>query len=209
MTNFPGQPQNVAITVGVDEETGAALDVSVSNPIPVTGTVSVAGAAASLGQKAMAESSPVVIASDQAVFPVGVTSTVKGTSAATNITSTPNGVNHQGLDVVEQFAPTYEDNSAGRALVEQRNGYANINSATTTVVKGAPGFLHLISINKAVASATITIYDNTSAAGTIIGVITMPAVLLASQAMIRLDVSFATGLTLVTVGAQDLTVSFR
>jgi len=196
---FSGQAQNVALV----DITGS--DVTAANPLPV----SVAGAAASLGQKTMVESSPVVIASDQTVFPIGLTSTVKGASAAANITSTPNGVNHQGLDVVEQLAPTYEDNSASRALVEQRNSYTNINSATTTVVKAGPGFLHLIMVNKAVASATITMYDNTSAAGTIIGVITMPATLLASQQTLRYDISFLTGLTLVTVGAQDLTCAFR
>lgn len=111
--------------------------------------------------------------------------------------------------VDEQFAPVYEDNTAGRALVEQRNTYLNITTATTTVVKSGSGFLHLIMINKAVASDVITIYDNTAASGTKIGTITMPATLLASQILLRFDVSFSTGLTIVTAQASDSTVSYR
>lgn len=134
---------------------------------------------------------------------------VKGATTAAIVTSTANGADHQGLDVVEQLKPVYEDNSAGRALVEQRNSFANITSATTTTVKSGAGFLHLIQINAAVALATVTIFDNTAGSGTKIGTITMPATLLASQVILRYDVSFATGLTIVTTGAQDITVSFR
>jgi hypothetical protein len=111
--------------------------------------------------------------------------------------------------VDEQFAPVYEDNTAGRALVEQRNTYLNITTATTTVVKSGSGFLHLIMINSAIASGTITIYDNTSAAGTKIATITMPTVLLANQVLLRYDVVFSTGLTIVTTGLEDISVSYR
>jgi hypothetical protein len=111
--------------------------------------------------------------------------------------------------VNEQFAPVYEDNTAGRALVEQRNSYTNITTATTTTIKSGSGFLHLIMVNTAAASATITIYDNTSAAGTKISTITMPAALLASQANFRYDITFNTGLTIVTTGVQDILISWR
>jgi hypothetical protein len=132
------------------------------------------------GQRVMSNSLPVVIASDQTLIPVR-----------------------------EQYAPVAEDNAAGRFLVEQRNSYTNITTATTTVVKSGAGFLHLIMVNSAAASATITLYDNTAASGTKIATITMPGVLLANQANFRYDVSFNTGLTIVTTGTEDISVSWR
>lgn len=164
---------------------------------------------AALGQTTMANSLPVVIASNQSTFPVTVTAGAKGATAAATVTSTANGADHQGLDSVEQYAAVAEDNLAGRILTEQRNTYTNISTATTTVVKSGAGFLHMIMVNKAVASDVITIYDNTSAAGTKIATVTMPAVLLSSQVNLRFDVTFSTGLTIVTAQASDSTVSWR
>lgn len=162
-----------------------------------------------LGSQTKAASVAVTLSTNEPALPVINTGGAKGATAAATVTSTANGADHQGLDSVEQYAPVYEDNASGRALVEQRNSYTNITSATTTTVKSGAGFLHLIMINAAVASATITIYDNTSAAGTKIATITMPATLLSSQIVLRFDVSFSTGLTIVTTGAEDLTVSWR
>lgn len=97
--------------------------------------------------------------------------------------------------------------------VEQRFSFANIVLAapTTTVVKSGAGFLHGITINKSLANGVITIYDNTAGSGTLIGAITKPAVLLSDTLQTAIyDVSFATGLTIVTSGAaQDITVSYR
>ncbi len=162
-----------------------------------------------LGSQTKAASVAVTLSTNEPSVPVINTGGAKGATSAATVTSTANGADHQGLDSVEQFAPVYEDNVSGRALVEQRNSYTNITTATTTTVKSGAGFLHLIMINAAVALATITLYDNTSAAGTKIGTITMPATLLASQATLRFDVSFNTGLTIVTTGAEDLTISWR
>ncbi len=87
--------------------------------------------------------------------------------------------------------------------------YLNITTATTTVVKATAGKLVAILVNKAVASGTITIYDNTSAAGTKIGTITSPGTLLHSQMVFPyFGADFSTGLTLVTVEAQDITVVY-
>lgn len=133
----------------------------------------------------------------------------KGGSGSAPVTSTAQGSDHQGLDVVEQFAPRYEDNTAQRALVEQRNSYANITTATTTTVKSGAGFLHRIQINKSVASATITIYDSLTATGTKIGTLTFGASLLTDFPTAELDVAFSIGLTIVTSGATDITVSYR
>lgn len=88
--------------------------------------------------------------------------------------------------------------------------FSNITTATTTTVKSGAGILHGITINTPVASATITLYDKTTATGTKIATITLPSTI-TSESPFRLmyDVSFATGLTIVTSGATDLTVSYR
>lgn len=112
--------------------------------------------------------------------------------------------------VIEQQAPGYEDGTANRALVEQRNAFVNITTATTTVVKSGPGFLHMLVINTPVASATITIYDNTAASGTKIATITIPSTVTGeAPSSIEYDVAFSTGLTIVTSGATDITVAYR
>lgn len=103
-----------------------------------------------------------------------------------------------------------EDLAVDRLKVENRFAYLNITTATTTVVRSGPGLLHAIIVNKAVASATVTIYDNTAASGTKIGTITFPATITgADQHPMTYNVSFANGLTIVTSGATDLTVSYR
>lgn len=103
-----------------------------------------------------------------------------------------------------------EDTTAGVIKVEQRFSYTPITTAATTVVKASAGFFHGIVINKAVATGVITIYDNTSAAGTKIGTITFGASLLSDPPIVApYNVSFATGLTIVTSAATDLTVAYR
>jgi len=87
--------------------------------------------------------------------------------------------------------------------------HAHIAGAATTVVKSGAGRLHRIIYNKAVALSVVTIYDNTAASGTVIAIITMPAALLASQWSVEYDVPFATGLTIVTSAADDITVVYR
>lgn len=83
-------------------------------------------------------------------------------------------------------------------------GYVNIASATTTVVKTGQGFLNALIINTSVAGA-ITIYDNTSGAGQKIATIAASA----GVGTYKYEVKFSTGLTVVTAGASDLTVSFN
>lgn len=104
----------------------------------------------------------------------------------------------------ELNAPGYEDNTNGVAKTEQRFSYSHIATATTTAVKSASGFLHAITVNTTAAGA-ITIYDNTAGSGTIIGIIKASVV----EQTFTFNVSFATGLTIVTAGASDLTVSYR
>jgi hypothetical protein len=89
--------------------------------------------------------------------------------------------------------------------------FLNIVGAATSVVRSGQGILKSITVNQPIASATITIYDNTTGSGTKIATITLPAVLLAQGPYTAVyDVDFGTGLTLVTVGAaMDITVSWR
>jgi hypothetical protein len=90
------------------------------------------------------------------------------------------------------------------------NAYDNITTATTTIVKSGSGSFHALTINAYVASATITIYDNTVATGTKIATIPLPATVTGDlPTTITYDVAFSTGLTIVTSGATDITVSYR
>lgn len=86
--------------------------------------------------------------------------------------------------------------------------YLNITGQATTTVKSVPGVLHAITFNNPVATSVVTIYDNTTNAGTKIGTITVPA----SPMPVTLlyDVNFGTGLTIVTATASsDITVSYQ
>ena len=103
-----------------------------------------------------------------------------------------------------------EDLAVGVIKVEQRFSYANMTTGTTTTIKSGAGFLHAIIVNTPVASATIKIYDNTAGSGTLIGTITCGGTLASDQISDYMyDVSFATGLTIVTSGATDITISYR
>lgn len=92
------------------------------------------------------------------------------------------------------------------AYPKQGNNYTNILTATTTAVKSSSGRLVSITVNKAVASGVITVYDNTAGSGTKIAVITHPATLLQTQYTLDYDVRFTTGLTIVTSSTDDITV---
>jgi len=83
--------------------------------------------------------------------------------------------------------------------------YTNITTATTTTVDSGPGVLHGLSINTTAAGA-ITIYDSLTATGTKIATIAAsPAI----GSYFEYDVSYSTGLTIVTAGASDITVAWR
>lgn len=111
---------------------------------------------------------------------------------------------------VEQFAPAAEDNTAGVLKVEHRYSYTHITTATTTVVKASAGFLHKIIWNKSVATGATTVYDNTSAAGNVVAIRTVGAGLLSDPPCTgEYNCSMATGITIVTSQAEDITVVWR
>lgn len=99
----------------------------------------------------------------------------------------------------------------GVAAVEQGGGaFSNITSAATTTVKSGAGVFHKLCINTYSATATITMYNSTTATGTKIGTITNPATLIAEGPNCAVfDVYFSLGLTIVTTGTQDITVVYR
>lgn len=84
----------------------------------------------------------------------------------------------------------------------------NITGATTTTVKTGAGILRRLVFNKFVVLGVATIYDNTAASGTVLATVTLPAALLASNGSIEYNLTFATGLTIVTSVAFDLTVVY-
>lgn len=84
-------------------------------------------------------------------------------------------------------------------------GYAHISTATTTVVRSGKGTLRSLIINTA-AAGTITIYDNTSAAGQVIAVIAASAPI---GSNFYYDIAVTTGITIVTGAATDITVCYE
>ena len=92
------------------------------------------------------------------------------------------------------------------AFVLAALSYTHITTLTTTVVKAAAGVLHTVCISTPAATATVTLYDNTAASGTVIAVITSYA---AVPTCLEYDVVFTTGLTAVSAtAAGDITISF-
>lgn len=84
----------------------------------------------------------------------------------------------------------------------------NITTGTTTLVKSGAGILHAIVVGTPVASATIKFYDGLTAVN-IFSTMTLGSVITGIDPMsVTYDVAFTTGLTIVTSGATDITVSW-
>lgn len=81
-----------------------------------------------------------------------------------------------------------------------------ITTATTTQVKGGPGTLHKIILNKPVASSTITLIDNTSGTTANIGIITNTTDVKPYE--LEYNIRFSEGLRIVTSGIDDITVVY-
>lgn len=104
------------------------------------------------------------------------------------------------------FGTTVSNTVAVSNTAVATGGYSNTNiaAATTTTAKSGAGTVHTLNINTGVAAATVTVYDNTAGSGTKIG--TYQAALPASY---LIDAAFATGLTLVTSGTADVSVTWK
>lgn len=92
--------------------------------------------------------------------------------------------------------------------VKEGYNYANITTATTTVVKSGEGIFAGLVINNQVANGITTIYDNTAGSGTKIATITAPAAPAVEPVSLIYNIRFTTGLTIVTSQAEDLTVAY-
>lgn len=82
-----------------------------------------------------------------------------------------------------------------------------ISTATTTLVQTGPCKVYGVVIGSAVANGNVTLIDGLAANGAVKGRVLSPATLL--QNHVSLDfhgAQFATGLTVVTAGAQEVTI---
>lgn len=82
------------------------------------------------------------------------------------------------------------------------SSWTRITSATTTVVKASAGVLNRIVIPVA-ATGAITVYDNTSAAGTIINIYPIGSV-----GSFTVESAMGTGITVVTAAADEVGVGY-
>lgn len=94
-------------------------------------------------------------------------------------------------------------NSGSTAVITEGHNFSNIATATTTTVKSGSGVLRRITVNTTAAGA-ITVYDNTAGSGTKIATLPSSAVV----GPYEYGVKFATGLTIVTAAASDITVAY-
>lgn len=76
-----------------------------------------------------------------------------------------------------------------------------ISTQTTTVVKSGAGILRGIALTET-AAGTITVYDNTSATGTIVAVLKASI----AEGYFPLNIRMSTGITVVTAAASKATV---
>lgn len=129
-------------------------------------------------------------------------SVILDTSVSPNQTRRPESIG--GVQKVADVAVhPGEDSTLDRTWGGWRGSGSYISSATTTTVKSGAGVLHAIVIGETAAGA-ITIYDNTAASGTTIGVLKASIV----EGTYIFDRAFATGLTIVTGAASKLHVSY-
>ena len=86
--------------------------------------------------------------------------------------------------------------------------YKHIASNDTYICKYGAGKLHGIAINDPSAACTLTIYDNTSATGTIIGIMALTTKVITPFYM-NYQLPFFTGLTIVTSANSDFTIIYE
>lgn len=113
---------------------------------------------------------------------------------------------------VEQYAPVYEDNTNGKAVVEHR--YTSSGSLTAdTLVKTGAGLIHTITFScddAAPTAGSFTLFDNTAESGTEIFSHTFTTTPFMPFSII-LDHTFATGLYagFTTTADVNVVISYR
>lgn len=97
-----------------------------------------------------------------------------------------------------------EDLTNNVQKIEQRGTPFAISTATTTTVKSGSGFVYNIRVIGGTLG-NVTIYDNTAASGTVL----LPTVTPVANGVLLENVSFSTGLTIVTAAATVIIGSTR
>ena len=141
---------------------------------------------------------------------VNVAATQSGTWNVTNISGTvslPTGAATE--TTVAGLLTNTQLRASAVETTKKTSSFSHITTNTTTTVKSGAGVLRRIVINtKGSGANTLTIYNNTSGSGTIIGIIdTVTGV----RGHFEYGVSFSTGLTIVTANgtAADVTVIYE
>lgn len=101
-----------------------------------------------------------------------------------------------------------EDLTNNVLKVEERFSYYNhvgTAGSTSGTVKAAAGFLHALTFGKHTAGGTYALYDSIGTSGTLISTISMDTAAVPTL----YDVSFTTGLTVVSGSVCNLTFSYR
>lgn len=105
-----------------------------------------------------------------------------------------------GLPIIEQNVRAGEDIAADTQRVSDDGVSTYISTATTTTVAAGRGVLKRIVLGET-AAGTITVYDNTAASGTVLGVFKAS---IAEQTFVC-GWQFSVGCTIVTAAASKLT----
>jgi hypothetical protein len=130
------------------------------------------------------------------------------TSHAARVTIAGGTVGGEPVEVVEQFAPVYEDNTAGKAVVEHRYT-PTYNLAADTLVKTGAGLIHTVTVScndAAPTAGSLIIYDNTAESGSVLFNHTFTTTPF-TPFTVTLDMSFATGLYVGFTTTADVNVS--
>jgi hypothetical protein len=85
--------------------------------------------------------------------------------------------------------------------------FRRVTGAGTTVIEQGAGTLHRVIVGTPSASATMTLYDNTAASGTVISLMTVPASA-QNPFVVEFGTEFNVGLTVVMTGSSDVTIIY-
>lgn len=120
-----------------------------------------------------------------------------------------NGINGTGFVTLSNGTTVNGGGVQSLSVDPTGESWAEITTATSTLVKGGPGYLHNVCVNTPVASATIKAYNAVSATGTPF-TITLPSTITGESPFCMIyDVAFPSGIFVVTSGATDVTVTYR
>lgn len=147
------------------------------------------------------------LGSTQKIYPTSSSTSQTSPLAVGNYLFSGGANQNQVVDIVGAAAAT--TTGVGTSAVEEAGtAFSEITTATTTLVKSGATILHSVCVNTPIASATIKIYNAITATGTPF-TLTIPSTITGeSPFCMKYDVYFGTGITVVTSGATDVTVTF-